>query len=227
MTATPDAIKECFSSIAPSYDRMNSILSLAMHKKWNSELTASVQGADHLLDLCAGTGEIAFQFLNENPKSDAILLDFCPEMLEIADEKGKDLRGRFKTHVGDAQKIPYGDAVFDAVTIAYGIRNVADPLLCFREVYRVLGRGGRLSVLELTRPHGLLRMGHAIYLSFLPLIGKLVANRGTPYSYLAKSIQGFAAPELLMEQMSEIGFVYIEKNKLLGGVATLITATKC
>ena len=226
MTATPDSIKECFSSIAPSYDRMNAILSMNMHQKWNGELATSVKGANNLLDLCAGTGEIAFRFLEENEQSIAVLLDFCPEMLKLADKKGKALEPRFITQIGDAQKLPFDEGAFDAATIAYGIRNVQNPLLCFRETYRVLQKGGRFSILELTRPSGLMRMGHSLYLGLLPLIGKIVAKKGTPYSYLAKSIQGFASPKILMEQMSEVGFVHIHEKRLLSGVATLITATK-
>ena len=221
------SVKETFSSIALDYDRMNSILSLSMHKKWNSELAASVKGANHLLDLCAGTGEIAFHFLSENPQSVAVLLDFCPEMLEVAKRKGQHLEPRFVTEEADAEKLPFDDGAFDAATIAYGIRNVENPLRCFCETYRVLQTGGRFSILELTRPSGLLRMGHHVYLGLVPLLGKLCARKRMPYSYLRKTIQNFAAPEALMEQMSEVGFVHIHKKKLLGGTATLITAQKC
>ena len=220
-------VKETFTTIASDYDRMNSILSMRMHNRWNRELADTVKGAHHLLDLCAGTGEIAFHFLKENPQSLASLLDFCPEMLAIAKDKGSCFEPRFIIQEGDAQKLPFDDAVFDAATVAYGIRNVENPLLCFYEVYRVLQAGGRFAILELTRPSGLLLLGHRLYLRLVPLLGKLCARKEMPYSYLKDSIQKFTAPSSLMEQMREVGFVNIQSRKLLGGTATLIWADKC
>lgn len=220
-------VKETFSAIAADYDRMNSILSLKMHNKWNQELAALVRNSHHLLDLCAGTGEIAFHFLRDNPQSVAVLLDFCPEMLEVAKDKGASFEPRFVTQEGDAQKLPFDNEAFDAATIAYGIRNVENPLLCFQEVYRVLQSGGRFAILELTRPSGVFCLGHKLYLGLVPLLGKLCARKKMPYSYLKESIQKFTAPKELMEQMSEVGFVNISCRKLLGGTATLIWADKC
>lgn len=208
---------------------MNALLSLGMHQKWNRRLAHAVKGSHHLLDLCAGTGEIAFHFLQENQQSLATLLDFCPEMLQVAQEKGAHYNPRFVIQEGDAQKLPFDDAAFDAATIAYGIRNVKEPMRCFQEVYRILQVGGCFAILELTRPSSLfLRYGHALYLkTMLPILGAAIAKNKGAYAYLGKSIQHFLSPEDLMGSLGKVGFSNIKKTPLLGGISTLITCVKC
>ncbi|MCH9611098.1 MAG: Demethylmenaquinone methyltransferase [Chlamydiales bacterium] len=225
--STSLSVKETFSTIASDYDRMNSVLSFGLHHRWNRELVRAVKRANHLLDLCAGTGEIAFKFLEQNSDSCTVLLDFCPQMLSVAKKKGAHLEPRFLIEEGDAQKLPFDDGAFDAATIAYGIRNVKDPMRCFQETYRILQRGGRFAILELTRPSGIMALGHKLHLAMVPLLGKLVVKKPLPYRYLKRTIESFASPEELMEQLSEVGFVHVHKKSLLGGTATLISAQKC
>ncbi len=105
-TSSPESIQKMFASIAKNYDRANTLFSFGLHKRWNNKLIQSVQGARNLLDLCSGTGEIAFGFLKRNPKSKAILLDFCHEMLQIAEKKGAAFSPRFETVQADAQSFP-------------------------------------------------------------------------------------------------------------------------
>jgi len=226
----PETIQAMFGSIATSYDRANAILSLGFHKYWNQALVKAVSKPQVkvLLDLCAGTGEIAFAFLKRNPNAKATLIDFCGEMLEVAEKKGSPLRGRFSTLVGDAQAIPLPNTSVDAVTIAYGIRNVQDPHRCFEEVYRVLSPNGQFGILELTRPSSsFLRLGHRMYLrTLLPLLGKWVAKDHSAYRYLSESIGAFISPELLVASLQKVGFVNIRCQTLMGGVANLILMHK-
>ncbi len=224
----PETIQSLFKSIATKYDRANAIFSFGLHRTWNRRLIESMRGKRQLLDLCAGTGEIGVGFLRENPHAEAWLLDFCPEMLEVARWKGGPFQERMTLMVADAQKIPLERERVEGVTIAYGIRNIQRPRSCFQEVYRVLKRGGKLGILELTRPHSaFLRLSHGIYLKgVLPLLGKLMTNNGDAYKYLASSIQAFVSPEEVGRELLGTGFSQVEICPLFGGIATLILADK-
>ncbi|NGX54766.1 MAG: Demethylmenaquinone methyltransferase [Chlamydiae bacterium] len=218
--------KTLFGTIAPQYDRANAILSFGLHQRWNRALINQMQG-EHILDLCAGTGEIAFGYLKKYPQAKVTLLDFSPEMLEIAQKKGVELKERFEVICGDAQEIPLPDSSIDGVTIAYGIRNVQNPEKCFAEVRRVLRPGGLFGILELTRPSNpLLRIGHWAYLhTLLPILGKCIAHNHDAYRYLSQSIGSFLAPSELMEKLKKNDFEKIEKRPLTGGIATLLLAS--
>lgn len=234
----PTSIQEMFSSIAQTYDRGNALLSLGLHRYWNRTLIRETlvsslgEQPGTFLDLCSGTGDIAFGFLKRTPHiHNAYLIDFCPDMLAMAKQKSKD--PRLKRHPlyfieGDAQDIPLKSEEIDAVTIAYGIRNVQSPRRCIAEVLRVLKPGGRLGILELTRPkNSLLNWGHSLYLkSILPVMGKLFLSNKEAYSYLCNSIQTFVSPDALEKVMKEEGFRESYQVPLIGGVATLIMGRK-
>lgn len=226
----PETIQSLFSSIAPYYDRTNALLSFGLHERWNGVLVNALSSfsPSSLLDLCAGTGEIAFNFLKINPLAQATLLDFCPEMLAVAEAKGISFKKRFSLIEGDAQAVSLPDASFDAVSIAYGIRNVQNPEQCFQETYRLLRPNGVFGILELTRPNNrFMRFGHACYLkTFLPLLGKWVAKDQQAYRYLSQSIQSFVSPLDLKKNLSTVGFSSILIKPLMSGIATLILAKK-
>lgn len=230
--SSPESIQAMFASIATNYDKANSVFSLGLHKRWNQKLIKTIGTPPKLLDLCAGTGEIAFGFLKKNPHSEAILLDFCPEMLAIAQSKGKevgkDFSKRFEIMIADAAKIPLHAASVDGVTISYGIRNVKEPEKCFCEVHRVLRDGGKFGILELTRPSSfVMRYLHKVYTHFLlPILGKVVAKNKDPYTYLVKSVQTFIPPQELEKKLRDAGFQSVERRPLMGGIATLLVAKK-
>ena len=226
--SAPETIQAMFASIAQNYDRTNTTFTFGLNKLWNQRLVHALKGSQCLLDLCAGTGEIAFSFLKKNPQSEAILLDFCPEMLEMAQKKGNQFHGRFEILQADAQSIPLADKSVNGVSIAYGIRNITDPVRCFEEVYRVLIADGRFGILEATRPSSwTLRKGHRLYTSLiLPFIGKLTAKNREAYKYLASSVETFSTPETLETVLKKVGFQQIERYPLMGGITTLFVAVK-
>jgi demethylmenaquinone methyltransferase/2-methoxy-6-polyprenyl-1,4-benzoquinol methylase len=224
-----------FGSIAKRYDRTNAILSFQLHRFWNSQLIKEVTDAhnpESLLDICCGTGEIAFAYLKKSKQNKKIfMLDFCEEMLECAKVKGQN--SSFKTHnisyiQGDAQQIPLEAKSVQSVTVAYGIRNVQDPSKCIREVFRVLKPGGTFGILELTEPtHPVLKVGHQIYLkAILPVIGRLFTSNKQAYEYLCNSIQSFVKPHELETILKDSGFVKTSQKPLAGGIATIIYGKK-
>lgn len=228
---SPQSVRDLFSSIASDYDRGNKTLSFNLHLHWNRKLAQSVAkkaSEGNYLDLCAGTGDIAFMLhsLGVHPKN-AWLLDFCPEMLQIA--KSKCPTSFHPTYLtADASAIPLPSTSFDAVTIAYGIRNVASPTSCFSEVFRILKPSGELAILELTRPSSpLVRFCHTLYLTtLLPLLGRLITRNGAAYSYLSSTIRSFSSPAALASQLQDAGFAPPTITPLLFGTATLIHTSK-
>lgn len=233
----PETVQNLFSSIAEEYDRTNAILSLNLHRYWNRALIKAVSKNKPkvLLDLCAGTGEIAFGYIKKYPQitpEKTLLLDFCPKMLAIAEQKiERSLllkKHSIETIVASAEEIPLTSSSVSAVSVAYGIRNVLHPENCYREVYRVLETQGTFNILELTRPaNKLLKFGHSLYLkTLIPLIGALTAKDREAYLYLSRTVQGFSQPDHIASQLNENGFKHIKVQPLIGGIATLITCQK-
>lgn len=231
----PQTIQTLFNTIAPRYDLTNQVVSFSLHKYWNHALVKKIlkdRSNTTYLDLCAGTGDIAFDYLatKKNPCT-AYLIDFSHEMLEQAKIKEKKLS--FEHHSihyleTDVQAISLPDKSADCISMAYGIRNVQNTQACIKEVYRLLKPQGVFGILELTRPtHPLLRFGHQMYLkNFLPLVGKLLTRNKEAYYYLCQSIDSFIAPGDIAKIMQEEGFVNTRCYPLTGGIATLIIGYK-
>lgn len=227
----PDTIQKMFGKIAKRYDLTNTIVSFNLQKLWNRNLAKSLQNSQVLLDLCAGTGEIAFSWLKlQKDAKSAILLDFCTEMLQHASEKSAPYQKMHTIKIiqADACALPLETECVDGVSIAYGIRNIEHPEECFREVFRVLQPLGKFAILELTEPQNpLLRKFHTLYLDHIvPFLGKLITREKEPYDYLSKSIQNFSKPELIKNQLIRIGFTDVVIRPFFFGVATLIEARK-
>lgn len=236
--STPGAIRSLFNSIAQDYDRANSLMSFGMHYVWNRRLVKSL-GVDFrkpntLLDLCAGTGEISYEYLKQAKAAGAAcqsvhLLDFSEGMLEQAKVKSKAYcEHKLSFHVADAQVLPLPAACVDYATMAYGIRNVQDPKKAAFEVLRVLRPGGTWGILELTRPqNGVLRWGHNLYLQHvLPLIGRAAASNEEAYNYLARSIREFLQPQDVAAMLRSLGFASVTLKPVFGGVAHILLAKK-
>jgi demethylmenaquinone methyltransferase/2-methoxy-6-polyprenyl-1,4-benzoquinol methylase len=232
---SPQSIQAMFGSIAQQYDKTNAALSFRLHQKWNKHLVYSVKQSEldsSLLDLCCGTGEIAFTYLNNSVHPcEMYLIDFCKEMLACAQEKAKrlDLHEHKLAYIqADVQEIPLANCSINCATMAYGIRNVQSPTLCLAEVYRVLKPDGLFGILELTQPtSSILRFGHKIYLtSILPLLGKFFTSNQAAYEYLCNSIKTFIRPEELKAMLEQAGFKNISIEPLNGGIATIILGQK-
>lgn len=219
--------REFFDAIAKQYDRNNTVLSLGLHKRWNQALINAVSPTGGtLLDLCAGTGAIGLTALKTpKPPSSAILVDFSHEMLAIARSRAP---GNATCIEADVQKLPLEDLSVDAVTQAYGIRNVADPVQCAREVYRVLRPGGLWGILELTRPpNRFIAPFHNLYLrTLVPTLGRLLSSDKQAYSYLSSSIRHFVDPNTLAAQIETTGFKLASCQRLTLGTATLVVFEK-
>lgn len=233
---SPETIQKMFGTIADDYDKTNSVISFGRYAKWTQKLINTVQkekpDAKVLLDLCAGTGEVGLGWLQQqNGAKEVILLDFSPEMLLQAKKKSE--HSQFQKHKisfleADAQVIPLQDKTADAVTIAYGIRNVCDAKKCFKDVYRVLKPGGIFAILELTEPtNWFMKVGHKFYLKhIIPRVGGwMTSNRGA-YQYLSNSIPAFSKPNELKKDMLEIGFQSVDLHPVFGGVLNIIVAKK-
>lgn len=232
---SPTSIQSMFGSIASSYDKTNSLMSFRLHKRWNAELVEQVTLStmpEGLLDLCCGTGDIAFEYLKKAEKSQKItLLDFCPEMLECAKEKAGILglsRHSISYVQGDAHDLPLEKNSVPRITMAYGIRNVKNPSKCIQEAFRVLQPGGLFGILELTKPsHPLIKYGHSLYLkTMVPLLGKLAASNKEAYRYLCQSIHHFVAPGAMQQMMERTGFIHTRQIPLTYGIATILVGQK-
>jgi demethylmenaquinone methyltransferase/2-methoxy-6-polyprenyl-1,4-benzoquinol methylase len=231
----PQSIRTMFNSIARQYDKTNAILSFSMHKRWNRALinkTAVAAKPQIILDICCGTGAIAFEYLKDiQYPVKAFMLDFSEKMLECAQAQAK-IKNLHRHDINylqaNAQEIPLLENSIDCATMAYGIRNVPNPERCLKEVYRVLRPRGIFGILELTQPtNPIMRSGHSLYLkTVLPIIGKLATSNKEAYLYLRNSISSFISPSTLVELMQTTGFVNVKTTPLFGGIATIITGVK-
>jgi demethylmenaquinone methyltransferase/2-methoxy-6-polyprenyl-1,4-benzoquinol methylase len=222
-----------FGTIAARYDLLNHVLSANLDRGWRRAATRELpEGLPcRVLDLCGGTGDLAIEIARRRPESTVICCDFSHPMLALAREK-LDRRGlgrRCWLLEADGLRLPFAAGTFDAVTIAFGLRNLADPGAGLREIHRVLRAGGRLVVLEFSRPTGrwLSRL-YAVYLNrVVPRLGRTLGkDPGGAYVYLARTIAGFAEPSLLAAWMREAGFAGPGWRHLTGGIVAIHTALK-
>jgi demethylmenaquinone methyltransferase/2-methoxy-6-polyprenyl-1,4-benzoquinol methylase len=228
----PDQIRSMFASIAHRYDLLNHLLSLGTDIYWRKLTVKSVAklvGQDPILalDVCCGTADLALAL---SQLGRVIGCDFCHPMLILGNQKirHKGRREKILLTEGDALKLPFPDGTFDAVTIAFGLRNLASPRHGLAEMQRVLKPGGVLAVLEFSKP--VLPVFSQIFAFYftkvLPRIGRLISGQGTPYTYLPASVALFPDQARLKEMMEMVGFTRVSYRNLSGGVAALHTGTK-
>ena len=220
-----------FDAIAGRYDFLNHLLSGGIDVWWRRRAIRSLAltGRERVLDLCTGTGDLALAARRAPaPAAHVLGIDFSPAMLRIARDKvrRRDHADRIGFVRGDATRIPIADAAVDAVTIAFGIRNVVDVAAACREMRRVLRRGGRIAVLEFavpTRP--IVGRAYLWYLRHvLPRIGRAVSRHDDAYGYLQSSIDAFATPDQLVATLASSGFTNICAVPLTFGSVYLYTA---
>jgi demethylmenaquinone methyltransferase / 2-methoxy-6-polyprenyl-1,4-benzoquinol methylase len=207
----PDEVRGMFDRIAPVYDVMNRVMTAGLDRRWRRlAVREVVWPGDRVLDSCCGTGDLAVEA--ERRGGRVVALDFSQRMLERARPKS----GTIEWVQGDALALPFGDGEFDAVTCGFGVRNLADLEGGLREAARVLRPGGKIAVLEITRPRGLLRPFFRLWFDVLvPVAGKVLPG-GKAYTYLPASVRRFPGPEDLAALFVSAGFENV-RFKLLGG----------
>lgn len=220
------AVRAMFAEIAPTYDRLNHLLSLNIDKRWRRFTVRQL--ADVLarpgavaLDLCCGTADLTLELAR---RARVVGCDFCHPMLVIGVDKVESKQpARAALVEGDALRLPFADASFDAVTVAFGLRNLEDVGAGLSEMRRVLRPGGRAAVLECSRPVvPLLREAYEFYFHrVLPRVGALVSGSRGAYSYLPASVRNFPDQRRLAAMMKEAGFVNVKYHNLSAGVAAL------
>jgi demethylmenaquinone methyltransferase / 2-methoxy-6-polyprenyl-1,4-benzoquinol methylase len=220
-TLAPDAVEAMFDRISPVYDPMNRLMTAGLDRRWRRMTArAVVTPGDRVLDACCGTGDLALEA--ERAGGRVTGLDFSERMLERARRKSAGV----EWVRGDLLALPFADGSFDAATVGFGIRNVADLDRGLRELGRALRPGGRLGCLEITRPRGALRPFFSLWFDGLvPLAGRLLPG-GSAYSYLPASVRRFPGPENLGEALRRAGFGEIGWRLLGGGIVALHTATR-
>ena len=218
-----------FDAIAPRYDLLNRVLSAGIDRQWRDRAIRSLglTGRERLVDVCAGTADVSLQATGA---ARVIGVDFAAAMLRIGLQKVRAAgQGSRITLVhGDATSLPLGDGTVDAVTVAFGIRNVERPELACREMARVLRPGGRLAILEFGVPRipGV-RTCYLWYFKYvLPLIGRMVSGHNAAYSYLPASVGTFPPPAEFAEILARAGFVGVEAVPLTFGIVYLYTARR-
>lgn len=220
-------VKELFAAVTPAYDLLNTVLSMGLDKKWRKFVIASsgVCENSRVLDLCTGTGELAAGFSVEIGSGGMVAgMDFCREMIEKAKLKFPSRDYPSLSFIeGDVYSIPYPDNYFDCITIAFGVRNLEDQGKAFVEIKRAAKPGGKVIILELTRPvNPLLKALYFPYLNiFLPLLGGAISGSFGAYRYLARTISTFLSPGEVKELMEGAGLQDIKIIPLSGGIATV------
>jgi demethylmenaquinone methyltransferase / 2-methoxy-6-polyprenyl-1,4-benzoquinol methylase len=218
MTLAPDSVRSMFDRIAPVYDVMNRVMTAGLDIRWRRlAAQAAVRPGDRVLDAACGTGDLAIA----DRKAGAARvtgLDFSEKMLERARRKA-DLEW---IH-GDMLALPFAEGTFDAATVGFGVRNVADLELALRELRRVLKPGGRLAILEITQARGPLKPFFSLWFDrIVPLLGKVLPG-GSAYTYLPESVKRFPTAEGLVELLVSTGFGEVEFRLLGGSIVALHT----
>jgi demethylmenaquinone methyltransferase/2-methoxy-6-polyprenyl-1,4-benzoquinol methylase len=219
-TLAPEGVETMFDRIAPVYDVMNRVMTAGLDRRWRRlTVEAVVRAGDRVLDACCGTGDLAVAAERHGAAS-VVGLDFSERMLERARRKSQSV----EWVRGDLLALPFADASFDAATVGFGVRNVADLERALRELRRVLHSGGRLAVLEITQPRGPLRPFFSVWFDrVVPLLGRLLPG-GKAYTYLPASVRRFPGAEELGSLLEACGFEAVQFRLLGGTIVALHTA---
>ena len=217
---TPDGVRRMFDRIAPVYDAMNRVMTAGLDRRWRRLAAAAVvRPGDRVLDACCGTGDLALEAVRSGGA--VVGLDFSERMLERARRKSDAV----EWVRGDLTALPFADGSFDSATVGFGIRNVPELETGLRELRRVLLPGGRLAVLEITRPRGVLKPFFRLWFDgVVPMLGKILPG-GDAYTYLPASVRRFPGPEDLAKAMRSVGFDQVEWRLLAGGIIAIHVAT--
>ena len=224
-------VRGVFDSVARRYDVMNDLMSMGMHRVWKAYAVgvAQVKPGDRVLDIAAGTGDLTRTFARQAGPSGLVLhTDINQAMLSVGRDRLLDEGLSLPTTVCDAEHLPFRDAAFDLVSVAFGLRNMTNKAHALAEMCRVLRPGGRLLVLEFSKVAEPLAKPYDWYsLNVLPFLGKVVTNDSSSYRYLAESIRMHPGQAELKSMMKQAGFGHVDVHNLTAGVVALHVGIKC
>jgi demethylmenaquinone methyltransferase/2-methoxy-6-polyprenyl-1,4-benzoquinol methylase len=224
-------VRGVFDSVAPKYDLMNDLMSLGLHRAWKAYAVAvaNVRPGDKVLDLAGGTGDLARAFAGPAGEAGVVVhTDINEAMLRRGRDRLLDEGKVLPTVLCDAETLPFADASFDLVSVAFGLRNMTHKDKALAEMARVLKTGGRLLVLEFSKVAAPLEKAYDWYsFQVLPRIGQLVAGDGASYRYLAESIRVHPDQATLKAMMKTAGFAHVDVHNLAAGVVALHVGIKC
>lgn len=218
----PAYVHAAFSSIAARYVTANHLLSMGADILWRARAIEKIAEwqPQRLLDVATGTGDLALAVQRAFPETDVVGTDFCRPMLDVAVQRGLE-----QVLEADAMHLPLPEASFDVLTVAFGLRNMADYEAALREFHRVLTPGGHLLVLDFSMPSGLMTMPYRVYLHhILPKIAGFITGNSSAYDYLGESIEAFPRDEAFLDLLVRAGFTMPTQLPLLSGIASIYTA---
>ena len=219
MDKQPGAVSGMFDEVSRGYDRTNAVMSIGSSGLWRIATVRAIhpQPGERVLDIAAGTGTSAAAIARSG--ADVVALDFSAGMIA----EGRRRHPGIEFVEGDAERLPFDDGTFDAVTISFGLRNVAHPQLALAEMFRVLKPGGRVVVCEFSRPpRPVVRTGYGAYMRFvMPLVARAVSTDPEAYDYLADSIRDWPDQQTLSQWMRGVGFTRVAYRNLTAGVVAL------
>lgn len=223
-----EAVAEVFHSVAAKYDIMNDLMSGGIHRLWKRHTISQsgVRAGQTVLDIAGGTGDLTAKFSRlVGPSGQVILADINDSMLKVGRDKLANLGivGNVQCVQANAEELPFPDNTFDCITIAFGLRNVTDKSKALASMQRVLKPGGRLLVLEFSKPETecVSKIYDQYSFRLLPLMGKVIANDADSYRYLAESIRMHPDQETLKGMMEEVGFERVSYQNMTGGIVAL------
>ena len=224
-------VRGVFDSVASRYDIMNDLMSMGLHRGWKAYtvMVADPRPGQQVLDIAGGTGDLALAFARKvGPTGRVVHTDINEAMLRTGRDRLVDAGVVLPTTVCDAEKLPFADASFDLVSVAFGLRNMTHKDAALREMCRVLRPGGKLMVLEFSRVARPLEKAYDWYsFKVLPRLGQLVAGDADSYRYLAESIRMHPDQDTLKAMMQEAGFGHVDYHNMTGGIVALHAGIKC
>ncbi|MCH9633083.1 MAG: Demethylmenaquinone methyltransferase [Chlamydiae bacterium] len=230
--STEQEITEMFDRISPTYDRTNTALSFGLDRLWRKKMIKNLPKKSNasLLDVATGTGEVLLEAFKQDKIQMGMGVDLASQMIKLAKEKfiASPFRPQANFAVANAQSLPFEEESFDAVTMAYGIRNVQDVDIALSEMHRVLRKEGRVLILEFSLPKStLLKNLHLFYLrNILPNIGQLISKSKSSYVYLNQTIESFPYGSAFVKHLQKAGFTNCKALPILGGITTLYIGDK-
>ncbi|MDX1477213.1 MAG: bifunctional demethylmenaquinone methyltransferase/2-methoxy-6-polyprenyl-1,4-benzoquinol methylase UbiE [Saprospiraceae bacterium] len=225
-------VRKMFDNIAPHYDFLNHFLSAGMDIRWRKRAIAMVgaEPGERILDMATGTGDMAIALARTYPGTTVLGVDLAPQMLRIASKKtaARQLGDRITYQEGDSEQLPMADGSFHHATVAFGVRNFEHLERGLAEMHRVLKPGGRIVVLEFTKPRSFpfKQLFNAYFRYLLPLIGKIRSGDNRAYKYLYESVQAFPDYERFNRKLEEAGFRDARYKALTLGICAIYTAVK-